>query len=229
MVGSGARRMAAGRGNATAVKDVFQSPRRRPAPGRCASAANGSGSCAARTAGAPGIATAARRRLRGPGGPDRVRRRRRRRHHRPAPKRRRDRRQAVPADHAGRRPDLDRAPSTVLLEPSASKYLGRAVARVRDVVAGLRRRRRRGRRGDRGAHQRRRRAHLRAAVTRATPRVGAPAVGRSSGPGTSKDSARVTDRRAFMSFGYGLTVTQDGGRRWRRSGTCRARRTAARS
>ena len=25
----------------------------------------------------------------------------------------------------------------------------------------------------------------------------------------------MTNRRAFMSFGYGLTVTQDGGRTWR--------------
>ncbi len=47
------------------------------------------------------------------------------------------------------------------------------------------------------------------------PGVGAPAVGRLGGPGHFFAFSAVTDRRAFMSFGYGFTATSDGGRRWR--------------
>jgi hypothetical protein len=47
------------------------------------------------------------------------------------------------------------------------------------------------------------------------PGVGAPAVGRLGGRGHYGGFSAVTDRRAFMSFGYGLTVTHDAGRGWR--------------
>ncbi len=47
------------------------------------------------------------------------------------------------------------------------------------------------------------------------PGVGAPAVGRLVAPGHIKGFSAVTNRRAFMSFGYGLTVTHDAGRHWR--------------
>jgi photosystem II stability/assembly factor-like uncharacterized protein len=47
------------------------------------------------------------------------------------------------------------------------------------------------------------------------PGSGAPGVGRFVGAGHINGFSAVTNRQAFMSFGYGLTVTQDGGRRWR--------------
>jgi photosystem II stability/assembly factor-like uncharacterized protein len=47
------------------------------------------------------------------------------------------------------------------------------------------------------------------------PGVGAPAVGRLRGAGHYQGFTAVTNRRAFMRFGYGLTVTQDEGRNWR--------------
>ncbi len=47
------------------------------------------------------------------------------------------------------------------------------------------------------------------------PGVGAPAVGRLGGAGHYHGFSAVTGRRAFMRFGYGLTVTSDAGRNWR--------------
>lgn len=47
------------------------------------------------------------------------------------------------------------------------------------------------------------------------PGIGVPTVGRLAGPGHLQGFTAVTDRRAFMSFGYGMTVTSDGGRNWR--------------
>jgi hypothetical protein len=47
------------------------------------------------------------------------------------------------------------------------------------------------------------------------PGIGAPAVGDLFELGHLQEFNAVTDRRAFVSFGYGLTVTQDGGRHWR--------------
>ena len=47
------------------------------------------------------------------------------------------------------------------------------------------------------------------------PGVGAPAVGRLVAPGHYQGFSAITNRRAFMSFGYGLTVTHDAGRHWR--------------
>ena len=40
-------------------------------------------------------------------------------------------------------------------------------------------------------------------------------VGPLAGGGHYKGFSPVSDRRAFMSFGYGFSVTRDGGRRWR--------------
>jgi photosystem II stability/assembly factor-like uncharacterized protein len=47
------------------------------------------------------------------------------------------------------------------------------------------------------------------------PGVGAPAVGRLAGGGHITGFTAVTNRRAFMTFGYEVTVTRDGGRHWR--------------
>jgi len=44
---------------------------------------------------------------------------------------------------------------------------------------------------------------------------GGEPVGRFGGPGHITGFAAVSDRRAFMSFGYGFTVTGDGGHNWR--------------
>lgn len=40
-------------------------------------------------------------------------------------------------------------------------------------------------------------------------------MGRLAGGGHYKGFSPVSDRRAFMSFGYGFSVTRDRGRRWR--------------
>ena len=45
------------------------------------------------------------------------------------------------------------------------------------------------------------------------PGTGTP-VGQLAGGGHYKGFSPVSDRRAFMSFGYGFSVTRDGGRRW---------------
>jgi photosystem II stability/assembly factor-like uncharacterized protein len=42
-----------------------------------------------------------------------------------------------------------------------------------------------------------------------------PAVGHGGGPGHYQGFTALTGRRAFMDFGYGVTVTDDGGRDWR--------------
>ena len=146
-----------------------RSRRRRPAPGRCATAASAHGSCAARTAGVPGISDgcaseasrAPRSGSRSPtpptaSSPACV-------PARPGPTASRSswsRRTA-----AGPGPSAVNRAGTGLQGP-----VGRAVARVRDAVADLRQCRRRGRGGDRGPHQHRRRPHLHAAVAGAAPR-----------------------------------------------------------
>jgi photosystem II stability/assembly factor-like uncharacterized protein len=47
------------------------------------------------------------------------------------------------------------------------------------------------------------------------PGTGSPAVGHGGGPGHYQGFTALTGRRAFMDFGYGVTVTDDGGRNWR--------------
>ena len=42
-----------------------------------------------------------------------------------------------------------------------------------------------------------------------------PTVGHTGGPGHYQGFTALTGRRAFMDFGYGVTVTDDGGRDWR--------------
>jgi hypothetical protein len=46
------------------------------------------------------------------------------------------------------------------------------------------------------------------------PGIGAPALGRLIGAGHIHGFSAVTNQRAFMSFGYELTVSHDGGRNW---------------
>jgi hypothetical protein len=48
------------------------------------------------------------------------------------------------------------------------------------------------------------------------PVVGAPPVGRLVAPGHYQGFNAITNRRAFMRFGYGLTVSDDAGRHWRK-------------